>query len=700
MPDFKSCGSADGIQRRQGILLLSVLFVSVVLLCLGCLTYWLIAPATNADIIRNSKDIITGTSQVLPEPQEKTTYFVLLAALPPSVLFSYLFANFLNWNLNPIAIRSAIAFGILAFTGLLIGDPFWSTILSPLSQSATLWVLTAIIAAISLVCTLMHKAIIPPNVIRAINYCAVAIGILIIFGSKVFDVRSIGSSVSYFGHYEAAAYAVSQIANGSTCLVDVVPQYGCFGEFMAPVVRLLGVSTLSITFVFAALQCACFLILIYSASRLITEPSVLLVYTALVIIVTNRIFIGQFDDPFFQGLPVRMLFPVLSLLVAAAWIRRQTPFRAMAIGCFAGLSIIWNLDTGAVVATALSGLILFGGSTSACWQMATLFHGLGQLARYLFGIVIMVFGALIVLRLKGGAWPLIGDYISFQQLFFGSGFASLPMSPLPSLWTAFAGSAVVALSAATARIGKGHAEHEIELTAYIAVMALGLLSYYIGRSHWQTLGLVAWPFLLLAAALTDLAWKTSLRFAGWGRSVGRAAIAIAMLWSTTAVVEKLPYIAGIASQNWDRQRGALPAEIVYSDVEYVRALKLSGSRIAVIAKSSAPLFADAGLRSSIVSMSWIETLRISDATRQINQILDPGVDNLLLESSLAGLGPIDPVNEAPLPTAMMAWVKDSMPAIRKKYTLIGQSPSKRLSHLVLRERSGSSKDLFDDFPDR
>ncbi len=64
-------------------------------------------------------------------------------------------------------------------------------------------------------------------------------------------------SLTYSGpinsHYEAVTSSIVRIATGGTCLADVIAQYGCYGEFVSPVLKIFGGNITVITSLFAVL---------------------------------------------------------------------------------------------------------------------------------------------------------------------------------------------------------------------------------------------------------------------------------------------------------------------------------------------------------------------------------------------------------------------------------------------------------------
>ena len=679
--------NSPALAHRRSDPLFAILIAGAFLIALGHLLYWLIPAPAPADIDLIAKGLLARRRLIIPEPQEKGAYIGLLLALVPVLLVAFHVVRKRKWSAGAAAGRIASVLAIAVFCALLVGDTFWWRFVSPKLLSRWPWYLACAFAVLSYATAGRPSA----KAISDLSLVAIAVaaGTVLSFCWRVFDIHTIANSGVYYDHYDAAISSLVKIAKGETCLVEVVPQYGCYGELMAPLVRSIGLSTLSITLVFGALQAATFLLLAVASHQLIKEPAVLATVTLLFIPVTNRMWHGL-NEPFIQGLPIRMLFPVLSLLAARSWIKRPSASKALALGGFSVIAMVWNLDTGAVVSIALAGLVLFSGCTDPNWHPRQLAGRMSVVSAYFFGIALSICVAVLVLRLKAGTWPDLADYAVFQRMFFVSGAFMLPMSAFPSLWTAFAGAAVIAMGLVTARSGQGPRDERLELIGFLAILSLGLLSYYVGRSHWHTLALVSWPFLLLAFSLIDRAWHRLLKTTSWTRIGGRLALAAGLAWSIIVVAEEIPIIADVTAKNWGRYQHTVPSEDVDAEIAYLRTVVPPDSKVAVLAWNQGTIFAETDLRSAVTGRSLAETLRRADADFQIAQILGPGVDHLILGTNLS----FDYFDR----DARNHWIWRRMRDIRQKYALVGWSPNGTLAHLIRRDLQGERRDLFDDGP--
>src|SRR4051812_45398685 len=84
-----------------------------------------------------------------------------------------------------------------------------------------------------------------------LGFCASSI---LLAGLRIWTVHNVHYDSWFVSHGEAVLYSVVRITAGDTCLVEALPQYGCYGEFLAPFLRATGATTFAVTTIFAALQ--------------------------------------------------------------------------------------------------------------------------------------------------------------------------------------------------------------------------------------------------------------------------------------------------------------------------------------------------------------------------------------------------------------------------------------------------------------
>lgn len=496
---------------------------------------------------------------------------------------------------------------------------------------------------------------------RVVVWASCAFAVVVSFGSMVAQLDTVGHSS---GHFDAFFYSVVQIAQGGTCLSDVLPQYGCYGEFLAPVLGIAGPSVENATVMLALLQIGALVAVIYFAGQIISRPLVLLTASTLVIVLTSRVFyLSLSPDPYFQYWPLRLLFPALSLPLALWWIDGSpAKIRAVALGAFSGLGLWWNLDSGAVVAGALGAAVLF----SRRYDNAISITGrLVHAALYAVGVTGAFLAFLVYLSVKSGGVIPIGDYLVYQQTFLGAGFYMLPLPvfPDPWIWFAAVSASVLFVFALYPAGGKN-----MDAVAYVAVLSIGALSYFIGRSHPVVFLTAAWPFALLIPAIVDQWVDVSS-----GRGLTRfpqSFIVVGLLVGVSPVLAQgMPRLYDLAVNRLS------PTESHRSQhAEFIRSAIQPGSTVAILADESSILFSATGLRSAVNGPGMNEVLRRADAEAIVGQLVsEDGPTDLFIGAPLLQ-GEYQTWGSEP-------WVQQSLPAIEVVYKEIGRSADGEVIHL-------------------
>ncbi len=494
------------------------------------------------------------------------------------------------------------------------------------------------------------------------------------YGWLVFGPGMVDASGSFVSHWDAIFYAVNQIAAGGVCLHDVLPQYGCQGEFMRPLFALTGVSITKATLLFATLQFAALAAIFTFAFRLFIFPTAAAAACVWILIFSNRI-VYRSADHYFQYMPIRLLFPALSLLLLRPWQMAPSRGRALAMGVFGGLAVFWNVDTGFVVLLALGLFVLVSGARTRAELLERFLYA----AFYAGGVLIAAVGALAYLSLRAGVpvGPL--GLVHFQRLFFLTGFYMLPMSPAPDYWTIAVGIYAATLASWAVRLASGSVSRSTEQAAYLALMGAGLFSYFVGRSHPEVFMLSAWPAVLLAFILIDRGAQ-SVSPAGWniGTATCHAMGATALILGIAILASRSPAIAAVARKQWSSVVDAHRNSPLNEDVAFIAGNTSTGEVIGLLAENQSSLLAASGRRSAIPGPGLAETLTRRDAVRAVTYLIEQGPKHLFVEVALLKLTPQSYVLEP--------WVFKAYPALLAVYEPARLGPGGRLRQLVRKVR--------------
>lgn len=380
-----------------------------------------------------------GDLQVQPEPQERFVYLGLVL-LFPVILAGALGASkrFATELAPPAALATLATFSVvsLVFSGDVTAGfrlSWWGVALGTLTTGIVAW----------------RDAISTRSLAWGLTGLALAATI----SWRVFSADAIPDAGMWPAHLDAVFYPVIEIASGRTCLVEVVPQYGCYGHAVAPIWRLFGADLLSFTVLMAGAQLVSLASMIWFCRSILESQISLLACGLWLIIVTNRIFYAD-SEPYFQYDPLRLLFPSLALWGAILWCRRPTRMAAFCIGTFGALALFWNFDTGAVVMGALVlCTAIYPTKRSFALKERASAAGVVLAGAVLTGAILLA-----LLALRSGALPRPAFLVQQLSTFYFSGFMMLPMPLTPHVWmTAIILAAVTITIAAKQYLAGEHA---------------------------------------------------------------------------------------------------------------------------------------------------------------------------------------------------------------------------------------------------
>ena len=630
------------------------------------------------DIAQTARELNRADATVIrPEPEEWLAYLCTLLAIPGI----FLVVRQLHGRLgsNPYKRWDGyLALLVLALAvPALLQDLLWRIFLAPVVDPVTLGLAAVIAIAIAILGP-------PPHAVRVLLFLVLAVVAAWVTTSwRIFGLAAVDSRVAgMYIHYDAFVYSVSQALAGGTCLADILPQYGCYAEFLSPILRVLGYSTLKMTLLLTLAQLGCLVALVIAIARILRSTWAILACVIWLVIFLN---LGIFwSDPYFQSMPARLIFPALGTVIATRWRPDASWTAAFLAGSFCGLAIAWNLDSGAVVFGAVGLLILFSGCTSPSWSVRSVAGDRALLlAAFAGGAAVALALFVFLLSLKAGRWIDLSAYTVFQRVFAGSGYNMLPMPPFPSAWIFVLAPLLATGTLLTLRIGRGPFEPQLERAAFVAVLGAGLFSYYVGRSHPIVLALVTWPSVIVFFFLLErLPAMASTR-------IPLRAPLLALLIALPAMVlwRAHPQLWVMFSVNCAKL--AIVDSPIQRDAAFIRDSVPPRESISILALNHGTLFAETGLRSALPGPSLIESLRRIDVDRTIEALIHRGPRHLFL------------AYEFTLPEYMrmccdhVPWLRDATDRIRAKYSLQDWSPTGNLMHLVRRDFHPSGPDLFE-----
>ena len=626
----------------------------------------------------NTIDILLPSSLVVPQPKprDRFIFFGLVMALP--LCLGGIFHMVRRMRLtavNPIPI-----FGIvLILTGLVAATKgAFGTILTHMTGNVKTISLAWLAATLALIVALSRR---PGRYAPVFFGLAICLAGVTVLGLRVWTEHNVYYNSWFTSHGEAVLFPILRIALGDTCLVEALPQYGCYGEFLAPVLGALGPSVLSMTAVLAVLQVVAVTSVIFFARSIIQSPGLLIasVLSLFVAVVLNPR--PDNPDPILQYYPIRFIFPALSILLVG-WLQdRPHMLRAFAAGAFGGMAIAWNLERGLAVLIALTifaALTGFGVQSVSNWSSMK-----SQLLKAIAALVgAGAFLSLFVLYLdvKSSTHPNLANYFVYQTTFYFTGFGMILIPPFPDYWAMHAAIIfavllyIVLVVACEAPVDK-----DLERAAYLAVLAIGLTLYYSGRSHWLVLKLVAWPDAVLFFFLADRAMRKSIKPAKLNKTalLGQTlAVGVTAIYLTL----QIPVVWRIATVS--RTTATLNKQFE-EDLGFVSTHTLKGERVVIFAYEQSTLYAHTGTRPALPGPSVAEMIRKVDLADLQKAMVERGPQKMFI-----GTGLDTASRDGMLGTDLALDFR----ALSSVYALAAWGPGKRI--MALRRKPFDGLDLF------
>jgi hypothetical protein len=589
---------------------------------------------------------------VAPEPAERTAYFASLILIPSFMLLMHPALRRRASRMSTAGqwayfIASGVAMLILiALGGLGDGAFYWRG--SLLYSNPAGFCMATI--AVSLLLERRATEHIPAAYLRRISFardCGLVVAVFM-FIVVTSTLRIFPASDPYVtdNHFEAVFFTSTQVALGSTLLVDLPHQYGLYPEFLAPIFRLLGgITVIRFTAVMAILQIVAYILWLGALLRVMRTPwmamltflgAFSLASFLVPLFVVQQGFIPYYD-PYFQYFPVRILFPAIALY-SMAWITEHDRFEKRrlryVLSAILGLGILWNADAGipalgAWILCLCHQAIVRSDITSRSLVVAVR-TALPVLAEALFCACVAVFLGLTALAWKAGAWPDPNMNLRFQMIFYGIGFYMLPMRVMHS-WAAWAAVVMATLSFGIWPLSSTQREQrQLLLRSTLfgwAVMACGLFSYYQGRSHDWVFPVVI-PFALSFVGIaidrlfmplaTDPVSGQKWRLAG---CVLAAAFVIAMgsgilsAWSPDQLLRKQVQSRWLALTS-DERSAPEPEAVAFAKQ------RLKAGETALILSNHAGIYHAESQTRSPLPMSLIELILRTDRDDVLRQIAE------------------------------------------------------------------------------
>ncbi len=311
-------------------------------------------------------------------------------------------------------------------------------------------------------------------------------------------------------HVNAYFYPVSKVYAGQTMLVDFKNLYGFYPYFIVPILKLIGgLTEYNFSLVIAGLMLLGSLSIIYTLFTACENRIIAYVGSIAAIFTAGIFLLGTYNNVgyYLQYFPQRYLFPAIMLAVCSLFLRGKKPstlFWTKVLGFIVStIALLWNLDSGIVVFVAWSAFQIYLLAAQYSLRDKTLYKKAGMVILSAAGQVLCAMGFIVLVTYaRAGIIPNLKDAFFGQSVFVGEGFMMLRMT-LIHQWLLIVGLFGFALVKSIRNLvfmRKGEADLPVPVCAryfLLAIMGMGLFSYFVGRSHRDVFLTQLWTAMIL-----------------------------------------------------------------------------------------------------------------------------------------------------------------------------------------------------------
>lgn len=475
-----------------------------ILFTIGCLLNY-VPNGISYEYIKTT--FVEDIHQFKPEAPERYKYIILTVLFP--ILFTSLF--WLSGKLKKgLSHRKVIAYSLLVLSLLWL----FITILISMIETKILScdTLITIILGLFIFAVLYFSIRINFKNQKKIGWLCLILCILsALFISSLYVRKMYGFNYLEFYNFDAYYYPVFEVFYGKILAVDFHNNYGFYPYILAPILKLTGSITIfkfSIaTAIMILIILLSFLYVIWTNTRnrmicLIGYWALLCCYFILPLQLPHRFYLAY--------LPHRVLFPAIIISICNLYLNTHRKKISVAIGfVITCLAVIWNFDTGFVVAGSWCLFLLYVNAIKYSLNDSRFYT---QAFKYIGqSILSIAFAFLFIIGVtyfKSRSVIAINSLFFSQSIFYKYGFNMEPM-PRYHVWIALVFIYAIGLIISLRKIvlanisEDGVSSKQASVYFLLSVMGMGIFSYYQGRSLDPVFLAVVWPGLIMAILLTQ-----------------------------------------------------------------------------------------------------------------------------------------------------------------------------------------------------
>lgn len=349
---------------------------------------------------------------------------------------------------------------------------------------------------------------------KIIRYiCLGIVAVVIVITGHLYINNSYAQNEYGAHHWDAYFYPIYKILSGLTPGVDFNSLYGYYSYFFALIMKLFNTtSILAFSYIITAIVIITLSCLAIISNKFI-KNKVILVFAVLSYIYTLLINICVSNQSvYLQYMPHRVLFPSIILAYMLVYFKfRDGKYKNLfqLIGfIISAIAIFWNLETGMIVLLvwmfSLGYEILFYNSLKSkeTYKQIGKIIVMGILSLVLYYIMLN-----LITLIREGKAISIQDILFGQSIFLGSGFNMLRMKlvhPWILLVSIYAITLIISLRKLKFMSENNTKNFEKNSILFsLAILGIGIFSYYQGRSCNDTFAFVIYPAIIILGIFLD-----------------------------------------------------------------------------------------------------------------------------------------------------------------------------------------------------
>ena len=349
---------------------------------------------------------------------------------------------------------------------------------------------------------------------KSLNYaCAVALILLCAYMAYFLIFNEWHRYNENTINFQAVLYPIVQAYFGKAVYINQMSQYGGYAYFFEPILKMTGLSILTVSSLFSFLLFSALALFAYALYQIV-ENKILLVFGFIAYLFFHFFWASLWPyELYLQYYPLRTIFPALSLFLAAYYFKKPSLKLFIFSITVLTLGIIWSIDVGAFALGTFIAAKLFH---IVCDKESSSNEKIKKTIYYLAYSIITILSVFILFALYTKLrYGVFLDYSRMDTILNyytpSTATSNIPILESWNYWnhTWIIGfiSYLIAIIYSGLNILKQRKDYKNTLIFFIAILGLGILTYQINNPNTQIFAQCGYPFVFLLIIFADTSLK-------------------------------------------------------------------------------------------------------------------------------------------------------------------------------------------------